>query len=237
VLYFYSFASIGDSCYCLSLDFLDWKHLHPEYLASCSHLYIAYLLACIFTSIIFTYMPFMWYDGWLVGDVGGGSGLAVRLPCEIVVGWRDGSVESHVGGGVKEFWRYSLSWHFSSVILAGVRGFTLEWCTKCMECLRSGSCGYDGYVTGVVVVATCERWATWLVEGACSGQLRTVVGWCLGHGTMLNVHTTGPVWGGAHSIELVWTNLVMWEKRCTGFCPRSTVRRMSMVFPATVGGP
>jgi hypothetical protein len=175
--------------------------------------------------------------GWLVGDVGGGSGLAVRLPCEIVVGWRDGSVESRVGGGVKEFWRYSLSWHFSSVILAGVRGFTLERCTKCMECLGSGSCGYDGYVTGVVVVATCERWATWLVEGACSGQLRTVVGWCLGHGTMLNVHATGPVWGGAHSIELVWTNLVMWEKRCTGFCPRSTVRRMSMVFPATVGGP
>jgi hypothetical protein len=39
----------------------------------------------------------------LVGDVDGGSGLAVRLPYEIVVGWRDMSVESRVGGGVEEF--------------------------------------------------------------------------------------------------------------------------------------
>jgi hypothetical protein len=40
--------------------------------------------------------------------------------------------------------------------------------------------------------------------------------------------------GRAHSIELVRTKPVLWEERCTGVSPRSTVRRMLMGFPATL---
>ena len=46
---------------------------------------------------------------------------------------------------IEEFWRYSLPLPISLVILAGVRGFTLEGCTWRMECPGSGSDGYDGY--------------------------------------------------------------------------------------------
>jgi hypothetical protein len=40
--------------------------------------------------------------------------------------------------------------------------------------------------------------------------------------------------GGARPIELVRTKPVLWEERCTGVSPRSTVRRMRMGFPATL---
>ena len=40
--------------------------------------------------------------------------------------------------------------------------------------------------------------------------------------------------GGARSVELVWTKPVLWEERCMGFSPRSTVRRMPTVFLATL---
>ena len=40
--------------------------------------------------------------------------------------------------------------------------------------------------------------------------------------------------GGARSVELVRTKPVLWEKRCTGFSPRGTVRRMPTVFLATL---
>jgi len=40
--------------------------------------------------------------------------------------------------------------------------------------------------------------------------------------------------GGAHSIELERTELVLWEERCIGVSPRGTVRRMLMGFPATL---
>ena len=40
--------------------------------------------------------------------------------------------------------------------------------------------------------------------------------------------------GRARSIELVRTKPVLWEKRCMGFSPRSTVRRMPTVFLATL---
>ena len=39
--------------------------------------------------------------------------------------------------------------------------------------------------------------------------------------------------GRACSIELVWTKPILWEERCTGFSPRSIVRRMPAVFLAT----
>jgi len=53
-------------------------------------------------------------------------------------------------------------------------------------------------------------------------------------GTMSNVHATGPVMGGVHSVELVHTKPVLWEQRCTGCSPRGTVRRMPMSVPATL---
>ena len=40
--------------------------------------------------------------------------------------------------------------------------------------------------------------------------------------------------GGACSVELVWTKLVLWEERCMGVSLRSTVKRISMGFPATL---
>jgi hypothetical protein len=40
--------------------------------------------------------------------------------------------------------------------------------------------------------------------------------------------------GGGRSIELVRTKPVLWEERCTGVFPRSTVRRMPMGFLATL---
>ena len=40
--------------------------------------------------------------------------------------------------------------------------------------------------------------------------------------------------GGARSVELVWTKPVLWEERCMGFSPRSTVRRMPTVFLTTL---
>ena len=40
--------------------------------------------------------------------------------------------------------------------------------------------------------------------------------------------------GRARSIELVRTKPVLWEERCMGFSPRSTVRRMPTVFLATL---
>ena len=40
--------------------------------------------------------------------------------------------------------------------------------------------------------------------------------------------------GGAYSVELVWTKLVLWEERCMGASPRSTVKRMPPGFLATL---
>jgi hypothetical protein len=40
--------------------------------------------------------------------------------------------------------------------------------------------------------------------------------------------------GGACSVELVRTKPVLWEERCTGVSPRTTVRRMPTGFSATL---
>jgi hypothetical protein len=40
--------------------------------------------------------------------------------------------------------------------------------------------------------------------------------------------------GEARSVELVRTKLVLWEERCTGVSPRSTMRRIPTGFPATL---
>jgi hypothetical protein len=50
-----------------------------------------------------------------------------------------------------------------------------------------------------------------LVEGACSGQLRTHCGLMPRTWDYVSVHTTGPDMGGAYSVELVRTEPVLWE--------------------------
>jgi hypothetical protein len=127
-VYFYSFARLCDAYFCLSLECLDWKLLHPD-LPSFTLVLIYCLPAWLhFTSIIITYMPcyMMW---WLVGCWGGGSGLAMGPSREVDGGlvWREHWIPCGwwCWGALEIFLALTVSLEIST----RVRGFTLEGCT------------------------------------------------------------------------------------------------------------
>jgi hypothetical protein len=61
-------------------------------------------------------------------------------------------------------------------------------------------------------VVTWERWTTWCIGGRCLlWPIKDRRGLMPGTRDYVSVHTTGPIMGGAHSVELVRTEPVLWE--------------------------
>jgi hypothetical protein len=124
-------------------------------------IYMPICLLAFYFHHISIYANYMWCcDGWLDG----------------VVGWRDRSVESRVGGGdMRSSGDIPCLWPFSLVISARVRG--LPW---------RGALGARS-TPDLVLMEICWIWLIWdrtcgdghpwvvshmLEEGACFGQLR-----------------------------------------------------------------
>jgi hypothetical protein len=61
-------------------------------------------------------------------------------------------------------------------------------------------------------VVTRERWTTWCIGGRCLlWPIKDRHGLTPRTPDYVSVHTIGSIMGGARSIELVWTEPVLWE--------------------------